>query len=108
MAGRIICFFHPNAAIEPHGRHAPPGGVQAPPMFEPDLNDAVLLRALLPVATWQSAICDSVRDSTQGVASTCPCRRRAASRIWGKPIMRQFCTRPEIWGGTGPQGTSSM
>ena len=61
-------FFHPNAAIEPHGRHAPPGGVQTPPMFEPDLNDAVLLRALLPVATWQSAICLPLADRGEMLA----------------------------------------
>lgn len=67
-ARMIRNFFHPNAAIEPHGRHAPPGGVQTPPMFEPDLNDAVLLRALLPVATWQSAICLPLSDRGEMLA----------------------------------------
>ncbi len=62
-------FFHPNAAIEPHGRHAPPGApVHAAPLFEPDLNDAVLLRALLPVATWQAAVCLPLADRGEMLA----------------------------------------
>ena len=62
-------FFHPNAALEPHGRHSvmtPP--LHTAPVFEPDLNDAVLLRALLPVATWQSAVCMPLADKGEMLA----------------------------------------
>jgi len=65
----IRTFFHPNAAIEPHGRYTlPVPAVQAAPMFEPDLNDAVLLRAVLPVATWQSAVCVPLTDRGEMLA----------------------------------------
>ena len=42
--------------------------VQSAPVFEPDLNDAVLLRALLPVATWQSAVCLPISDRGEMLA----------------------------------------
>ena len=62
-------FFHPNAALEPHGRHAVLAPLpHTPPVFEPDLNDAVLLRALLPVATWQSAACLPLSDKGEMLA----------------------------------------
>src|SRR5207247_4876417 len=60
---------HPSAAIEPHGHYTLPGqAVQTAPMFEPDLNDAVLLRAVLPVATWQSAVCVPLTDRGEMLA----------------------------------------
>jgi len=62
-------FFHPNTPLDSRGRQpslAPV--VHTAPMFEPDLNDAVLLRALLPVATWQSAVCLPLQDRGEMLA----------------------------------------
>jgi len=60
-------FFHPNAALDSRGRQPLPN-VRTSPVFEPDLNDAVLLRALLPVATWQSAVCLPLVDRGEMLA----------------------------------------
>ncbi len=65
----IRSFFHPNPALEPHGRRPVLTPLpQTAPVFEPDLNDAVLLRALLPVATWQSAVCLPLSDRGEMIA----------------------------------------
>ena len=62
-------FFHPNSALEPHGRQAIVSpAVRTAPVFEPDLNDAVLLRAVLPVASWQSAVCLPLTDRGEMLA----------------------------------------
>jgi GAF domain-containing protein len=62
-------FFHPTAALEPAGRKSIlTPFVQSSPMFEPDLNDAVLLRALLPVTTWSSCVCLPLMDRGEMLA----------------------------------------
>ena len=62
-------FFHPNASLEPAGRKSIlTPFVHASPVFEPDLNDAVLLRALLPVTTWSSCVCMPLMDRGEMLA----------------------------------------
>ena len=67
----IRVFFHPNQAFEPQGRQSILMAVKpanTPPVFEPDLNDAVLLRALLPVTTWSSCVCMPLSDRDEVLA----------------------------------------
>ncbi len=62
-------FFHPTASHEPAGRKSIlTPFVQSSPVFEPDLNDAVLLRALLPVTTWSSCVCLPLTDRGEMLA----------------------------------------
>ncbi len=61
-------FFHPNAPLLTGGKPGLAPVVHATPVFEPDLNDAVLLRSLLPVATWNSCVCLPLTDRDEMLA----------------------------------------
>src|ERR1043165_8926838 len=64
----IRSFFHPNAPLPTMPKNGPAGVVYASPVFEPDMNDAVLLRSLLPVATWNSCVCLPLTDRDEMLA----------------------------------------
>lgn len=62
-------FFHPNAMFEPPGRHSIlPPLVHGVPVFVPETTDVVLMRQLLPVASWQSCVCLPLTDREEMLA----------------------------------------
>ena len=68
-ARMIRGFFHPNAFFEPTGRHSILSPVvHSSPIYQPDLSDAVLLRLLLPVATWNSCVCMPLSEHEEMLA----------------------------------------
>lgn len=67
-ARMIRNFFHPNAPLLTGGKPSVAPVVHATPVYEPDLNDAVLLRSLLPVATWNSCVCLPLTDREEMLA----------------------------------------
>lgn len=68
-ARMIRGFFHPNAFFEPSGRHSLLSPVvHSSPVYQPDLSDAVLLRLLLPVVTWNSCVCMPLAEREEMLA----------------------------------------